>query len=73
MHGRDRISVAIGSLDDPDFAEPVEQDGLEGRRPIMDRLTTLPGSTTEGSIPPEMLARLASRQHPDHDTETWPP
>jgi hypothetical protein len=73
VHGRNRISVSIGSLDDPDFAEPVEQDGMEGRRPILDRLATLPGSRTEESASPEMQARMQSRQHPDHDTEAWPP
>jgi len=33
----------------------------------------LPGSRTEEDIPAARLARLASRQHPDHDTEDWPP
>ena len=30
-------------------------------------LHTLPGSRTEDDIPPEALAKLKSRQHPDHD------
>lgn len=70
---RDRISVSIGSLDDPDAVEPAEQFGIEGKRAIFDRLGALPAEATAAGTPPELLARMASRQHPDHDTERWPP
>ena len=69
---RDRISVSLGSLDDPELVEPEEQFGVEGRLPFFARLHLLPEDTTEGGTPPELLARMKSRQHPDHDTDAWP-
>ena len=69
---RDRISISLGSLDDPDAVPPESQFGLEGRRALFDGLAALPGETTAAGTPPERLARMASRQHPDHDTERWP-
>ena len=69
----DRIDVSIGSLDRPADVQPQNQFGVEGRLPWFDQLHSLPTSVTEESIAPERMARLASRQHPDHDTETWPP
>lgn len=62
----DRISVSIGSLDDPDAAEPLIAYGAEGVRPAFARLTDLPGRPTS-----EDYAET-SRQHPDHDTASWP-
>jgi hypothetical protein len=70
---RNRISISICSLDEPDRVEPTMQHGIENRRPAFARLQALPEQTTEGSEPPELLARMESRQHPDHDTEKWPP
>ena len=70
---RDRISVSLGSLDNPDLVEPEEQFGVEGRRALFARLHLLPEETTENGTPPELFARMRSKQHPDHDTETWPP
>ena len=31
VHGRDRVSVTLGSLDDPEAVRPVDQDGVESR------------------------------------------
>jgi hypothetical protein len=70
---KDRISVSLGSLDEPDRVEPGMQYGIENRRAAFARLATLPEETTEAGTPPELLARMKSRQHPDHDTEHWPP
>lgn len=70
---RDRISVSIGSLDDPDAFQPDMQHGIEGRRDVVLVLHELPVSTTEDNEDPAFLARAASRQHPDHDTDSWPP
>ncbi len=70
--GRDRISVSLGSLDEPDRVEPEEQFGIESRLALFGRLHLLPEATTEASNPPELLTRMKSRQHPDYDTETWP-
>ena len=63
----DRISVAIGSLDEPGRVKPVKQYGVESRLPAFFALAELPGETTEDSTPAEWLPGLASRQHPDHD------
>jgi hypothetical protein len=70
---RDRISISIGSLDEPDRVAPTKQFGMEGKRAIFDQLATLPEETTDASVPAELLSRMGSRQHPDHDTESWPP
>lgn len=70
---KDRISVSLGSLDDPSAVEPEEQFGIEARQPFFAGLHRLPEETTEAGNPPELLARMKSRQHPDHDTERWPP
>ncbi|NIX76546.1 GFA family protein [Microvirga terricola] len=60
-----RISVSIGSLDDPGRAQPETQYGMESRLAAFETLHTLP--ETEDSATPEELAKMASRQHPDHD------
>lgn len=65
--GSERISVTIGSLDKPAAVTPAYQFGVEARLPAFALLHELPGTRTEDDIPPEMMARLASRQHPDHD------
>jgi hypothetical protein len=67
---KNRISVSLGSLDDPDRVEVEEQFGIESRLALFGRLHLLPEASTEASNPPELLARMKSRQHPDHDTET---
>jgi hypothetical protein len=63
----DRITVSIGSLDEPDRVQPEIQYGIESRLPAFATLHTLPGERTEDSATPEELARMRSRQHPDHE------
>jgi hypothetical protein len=65
--GYDRISVSIGSLDNPERIKPEIQYGIENRLPAFGALHTLPGITTEDDNPPEVLAKMKSRQQPDHD------
>ena len=62
---KDRISVSLGSLDDPTRVAPAKQYGLESRLAFVATLTSLPGTRTEDDVPPEARARLESRQHPD--------
>jgi hypothetical protein len=64
---KDRISVSIGSLDEPARVKPVNQYGIESRLPAFFELAHLPGETTEEGTPAEWLPKLASRQQPDHD------
>jgi hypothetical protein len=61
------IAVSIGSLDDPSAVTPENQYGIENRLPAFEKLHGLPGARTEDDVPPEMLAKLTSLQHPDHD------
>jgi hypothetical protein len=62
---KNRISVSLGSLDEPARLPPVRQYGVESRLPFLATLTTLPGTRTEDEVPPEHMARYKSRQHPD--------
>jgi hypothetical protein len=62
---KDRISVSLGSLDDPSRVAPAKQYGIESRLAFVASLATLPGTRTEDDVPPQERARLASRQHAD--------
>lgn len=62
---RDKISVSLGSLDEPARVKPDKQDGIEGRMPWFDELHLLPGEITEDGLPQDMQAKLKSHQHPD--------
>ena len=69
-----RVNLTIGSLDEPARFPPTGQVGIEGRMPWFDGLAALPGEqTTEAAMPDDAAAiRASNRQHPDHDTESWP-
>jgi len=73
--GSNRISVSIGSLDEPEKIEPTRQYGIEGRLSWFGRLPSLPGDKTTEEESPDETARIAAsnHQHPDHDTSEWPP
>ena len=73
--GSPRTGLTIGSLDDPDLAPPGVQVGMEGRHAVMNVLATLPDcGTTETDMAQEApVIRASNHQHPDHDTEQWPP
>jgi hypothetical protein len=62
---RDRISVSLGSLDDPGCVPPQKQYGVESRLAFVGAIAGLPGTRTEDDVPAERLARYRSRQHPD--------
>jgi hypothetical protein len=64
---RDRISVAIGSLDDPDRVAPAIQYGIENKSRHFDGLPALPAEKTSEDY------GTTSHQHPDHDSAVWPP
>ena len=66
---KDRISVSLGSLDDPARVIPAKQYGMESQLPFVAALTSLPGVTTEDAVPPQDRDRLRSRQHPDGHTD----
>lgn len=69
------VSVTLGSLDDPAAFKPVTHDGIEERMPWFFELPGVPdhGETKQPSQADWVAAIKASnRQHPDHDTESWP-
>jgi hypothetical protein len=70
-----RIAISIGTLDIPEAYPPAEQCGIERRLPWFDRLVSLPGEKTTEEETPDLAARIkaSNHQHPDHDTEVWPP
>jgi hypothetical protein len=62
---KDRISISLGSLDDPSRVVPVRQYGVESRLHFTGALSELPGSRTEDDVPSAERVRFKSRQHPD--------
>jgi hypothetical protein len=60
----DKISVTIGSLDQPARARPTEQVGIESRVPWLHEALALPGKRTEDDPPPGGLAAITSYQEP---------
>jgi len=70
----DGVALAIGAFDSPAEIAPVIQWGIEGKLPYVDAIHTLPGKDTMGDEEAvAFLSQLVSYQHPDHDTDTWPP
>jgi hypothetical protein len=50
----------------------VIQVNLEGKLDFVDHLAELP-TAAEPAAWTAFKASIVSHQHPDHDTETWPP
>jgi hypothetical protein len=72
--GDSNIELAIGTLDNPNAVEKFQsQDGMESRVNWFNGLHNLPPRNTVETRPWEILHKLKSLQHPDHDTEIWPP
>jgi hypothetical protein len=73
--GRPRISVSLGSLDEPEKIRPVEQFGIESRVSWFGALAALPGEIATEDEDPALAAKISAtnHQHPDHDTTSWPP
>jgi len=65
---RPRIGLALGSLDQPARIKPRFQYGIESRLPFMAELAGLEGERADEGVSADIAGRLASRQHPDHDT-----
>lgn len=70
----DGIALAIGALDAPQEIAPKIQWGVEGKLAYVDLIPTLPGAhTLTDTAAAPFLVDLVSNQHPDHDTDRWPP
>lgn len=72
-HHSERISLTVGSLDEPHRVRPDRQFVPEGRPALFAQIAGLPEVATASWMTAEVAAGVASRQHPDHDTEAWPP
>ena len=72
-----RHAITIGSLDDPAAIKPTRQYGIESRMPWLAELAGLPafesGKYENASAQTYEMIRTSNRQHPDHDTDIWPP
>lgn len=67
-HHPEGVELAIGAFDHPELIEPKVQVNHHLRLPWIDTLFDKPAkaqSAPEGDI--------VSWQHPDHDTDVWPP
>ncbi|MBN9318482.1 MAG: GFA family protein [Caulobacterales bacterium] len=67
------IDLAIGAFDEPEDIAPAVQLAVDRRLPYVEGLARLPeravGLSDEGA---DYLG-VVSHQHPDEDTEVWPP
>jgi hypothetical protein len=66
------VELAVGAFDDPSRAAPSVQFNMRDRVSFFDTLVALP---PQPNADKELAhnARIVSRQHPDRDTEAWPP
>jgi hypothetical protein len=64
------IELAIGAFDNPQVAAPVIQVNPNDKLSFFDGLTGLP---VRPAPSPHWLADIVSYQHPDLDTDAWPP
>jgi hypothetical protein len=62
--------LAIGAFDDPARLAPAIQFCVAGRVPWLKGLSSVPESPLSDS---PWVAEVVTYQHPDHDTQTWPP
>ena len=67
------LELAIGAFDDPTKVAPVIQVNMTDKQPFFDTLTSLPIKDDPSDEWLDFVAGIHSNQHPDHDTETWPP
>lgn len=70
--GTDFINVTLGSLDEPSAVRPVAQSNRMGKMPWFHTLDVLPMEPDEEGSYRAVSIQLSNRQHPDHDTSSWP-
>ncbi|MEM1377572.1 MAG: GFA family protein [Pseudomonadota bacterium] len=68
---KDGIELAICAFDEPDRVAPTRQVNHSARRPWFDTIAQLPPDDEAAYA--EHQANLKNFQHPDRDTEEWPP
>ena len=68
------VELAIGALDDPLLAAPILQVNPNDKLAFVDTLADLPTRSAAEKLPLDVRKPgFVSYQHPDHDTEEWPP
>ena len=68
------IAVTIGAFDDPTALPPQRQIMVAERIAWVGALAAVPArSAEEEAASAARYPAVVSRQHPDHDTEAWPP
>jgi len=68
------FEVAIGSLDDPSIAPIDYHANVEDRHEVVMRLHEIPEAEPERKQENDAWnASVINHQHPDHDTDIWPP
>ena len=65
--GSDRVSVTLGSLDDPGATEPQTQLGAESKVRWLDGSLNLPELSIEQWLTKKKIAAVQNHQHPDHE------
>lgn len=74
FEARDGMALAIAAFDHPEEIAPTIQWGTEAKLPYVDGIPDLPGKATLEDVDAgSYLHELVSYQHPDHDTDAWPP
>jgi len=72
--GEHEPSLTIGSLDDPDAVLPTVELARDNRHPVFQHYEALVEEDLAGTDEErDILAILKSYQHPDRDTDEWPP
>jgi hypothetical protein len=66
--GSDRVSVTLGSLDDPGAVAPESQLGVESRVGWLVGSLSLPEIRTDRWLAKKKIAAVDNHQHPDHET-----
>jgi hypothetical protein len=70
----DGVALAIGAFDAPQDIAPKIQWGVEAKLAYADHIAELPNrDTLANADEAPFLADVVSYQHPDHDTDVWPP
>jgi hypothetical protein len=67
FQGTGRISVSIGSLDNPEAIHPTRQYGIEGKVSWFDSIAALPAKRTDEWLAADKQEHLVSHQHPDRE------
>lgn len=73
--GEADIAVTLGSLDDPSRYRPVSEDSVESRVHFLAAWADTCQKVTEDDFSAAEIEaiRAGNRQHPDRDTDIWPP